>query len=887
MPWTSKTFSWRWDVAAAGFFLETKWSKMRQKSSEKQELRKVVGCHGTRNTIVQWKSAIPDKSVTRWLREGGAPYGKRPYLIEIAEKIDSGSRVTFDPVPPLGPTAISGTTEWRQRSFGIFSQIRMLEVPQAIAQGTFGCIATGITATLHLLHITGISGQVVLRNMIGNHGMSCHKRCPIPTEPEALALFHFASTPHFTPAYCRPEPAEFSLSSRSSQITPGPAHLTLSHRDLRTRPDPASPVNRSTCRQIRSQVIKMFLSKGSEYSGTTCLENRNRFKSSRFRGSTRFLLYQGLTYRYATLQYTVRIQSDADFPCNVRDTEWALIWGIYSAFGRVRRRIDWTNAHAPSTQYVVVLERLMSLETGLTKVVLERSGALDAGLTEQQPTVPPTCQPIALNDSLPYRQPFNTFLSTVRIQSDADFPWNGRTFGRVRRRIDWTNAHAPSTRPTIALNDSATLQYICDERLSMFGRSFNSSNLDYVQHMVVLERSGALDAGLTEQQPTVPPTCQPIALNDSLPYCQPFNTFLSTVRIQSDADFPWNGRTPSSSPTIAFNDSATPQYICNERLSTFGCELTWQQPSVPTPSTQYVIVLERLGALETGLTKLLQLVRIHLCLTVKHARNRIDLITAESQLSQVFDIPVSGSFDSPSYRAESPVILQACFKSARALSILQAIDLNHSFHCKYTCMERFNVFDRGLTNLRVYDEIGMMPLLGRTRIDLITAESQITIPHSIASLSTVRAPLDADWLGNGLMQLYRTFERVRSPIDLILTVRWGALDAGLTEQRPTHIWPWIDLIAAESQGSLVFDLPVSEHLREPDPGLTVSQLAAPSILQASDLNRSLHYTYTYIERLDAFGRGLTQYRPSPNHFHFFIVSPGCGTCVVSAHFPTV
>ncbi|KAJ6610014.1 hypothetical protein B0H10DRAFT_1954204, partial [Mycena sp. CBHHK59/15] len=190
-----------------------------------------------------------------------------------------------------------------------------------------------------------ISGQVVLRNMIGNHGMSCHKRCPIPTEPEALALFHFASTPHFTPAYCRPEPAEFSLSSRSSQITPGPAHLTLSHRDLRTRPDPASPVNRSTCRQIRSQVIKMFLSKGSEYSGTTCLENRNRFKSSRFRGSTRFLLYQGLTYRYATLQYTVRIQSDADFPCNVRDTEWPLIWGIYSAFGRVRRRIDWTNAH--------------------------------------------------------------------------------------------------------------------------------------------------------------------------------------------------------------------------------------------------------------------------------------------------------------------------------------------------------------------------------------------------------------------------------------------------------------------------------------------------------------------------------------------------------------
>ncbi|KAJ6610011.1 hypothetical protein B0H10DRAFT_1954202 [Mycena sp. CBHHK59/15] len=342
-------------------------------------------------------------------------------------------------------------------------------------------------------------------------------------------------------------------------------------------------------------------------------------------------------YRYATLQYTVRIQSDADFPCNVRDTEWPLIWGIYSAFGRVRRRIDWTNAHAPSTQYVVVLERLMSLETGLTKVVLERSGALDAGLTEQQPTVPPTCQPIALNDSLPYRQPFNTFLSTVRIQSDADFPWNGRTFGRVRRRIDWTNAHAPSTRPTIALNDSATLQYICDERLSMFGPPST-------QHVVVLERLVALETGLTKffqlvkihlhltlkrarnridwVMTEVPPTCQPIALNDSLPYCQPFNTFLSTVRIQSDADFPWNGRTPSSSPTIAFNDSATPQYICNERLSTFGCELTWQQP------------------------RLLQLVRIHLCLTVKHARNRIDLITAESQLSQVFDIPVSDPFNS-------------------------------------------------------------------------------------------------------------------------------------------------------------------------------------------------------------------------------------------------
>ncbi|KAJ6631690.1 hypothetical protein B0H10DRAFT_2183478 [Mycena sp. CBHHK59/15] len=76
MPWTSKTFSWRWDVAAAGFFLETKWSKMRQKSSEKQELRTVVGCQGTGNTIDQWKSAISHKSVTHWLREGGALYGK-------------------------------------------------------------------------------------------------------------------------------------------------------------------------------------------------------------------------------------------------------------------------------------------------------------------------------------------------------------------------------------------------------------------------------------------------------------------------------------------------------------------------------------------------------------------------------------------------------------------------------------------------------------------------------------------------------------------------------------------------------------------------------------------------------------------------------------------
>ncbi|KAJ6610008.1 hypothetical protein B0H10DRAFT_2193625, partial [Mycena sp. CBHHK59/15] len=135
----------------------------------------------------------------------------------------------------------------------------------------------------------------------------------------------------------------------------GPAHLTLSHRDLRTRPDPASPVNRSTCRQIRSQVIKMFLSKGSEYSGTTCLENRtiamqpfnillgfNRMRTS-------LVMYECTSICRASSRYRM-----------------ALIWGIYSAFGRVRRRIDWTNAHAPSTQYVVVLERLMSLETGLT-----------------------------------------------------------------------------------------------------------------------------------------------------------------------------------------------------------------------------------------------------------------------------------------------------------------------------------------------------------------------------------------------------------------------------------------------------------------------------------------------------------------------------------------
>ncbi|KAJ6610001.1 hypothetical protein B0H10DRAFT_1954193 [Mycena sp. CBHHK59/15] len=123
-------------------------------------------------------------------------------------------------------------------------------------------------------------------------------------------------------------------------------------------------------------------------------------------------------YRYATLQYTVRIQSDADFPCNVRDTEWALIWGIYSAFGRVRRRIDWTNAHV----FITSNTSTFQLQIHLHLTLKHARNRIDWVMTE----VPPTCQPIALNDSLPYRQPFNTFLSTVRIQSDADFPWNGR-----------------------------------------------------------------------------------------------------------------------------------------------------------------------------------------------------------------------------------------------------------------------------------------------------------------------------------------------------------------------------------------------------------------------------------------------------------------------------
>ncbi|KAJ6610002.1 hypothetical protein B0H10DRAFT_1954194 [Mycena sp. CBHHK59/15] len=191
-------------------------------------------------------------------------------------------------------------------------------------------------------------------------------------------------------------------------------------------------------------------------------------------------------------------------------------------------------------------------------------------------------------------------------------------------------------------------------------------------------------------------------------------------------------------------------------------------------------------------------------------------------------------------------------------------------------IERLGALDAGLTKQR--------PTHIRAWIDLIAAESstlQSQIPPPIellvnTSILNVRAPSDADWLGKGVASILLADGQ-------IVCERLGALDPGLTEQRPTHIRAWIDLIAAESQGSLVFDLPVSA----PSDADWLGNGLAPSILQASDLNRSLNYTYTYIERLDAFGRGSTQYRPSPNHFHFFIVSPGCGTCVVSACFSTV
>ncbi|KAJ6615241.1 hypothetical protein B0H10DRAFT_1950080 [Mycena sp. CBHHK59/15] len=48
-----------------------------------------------------------------------------------------------------------------------------------------------------------------------------------------------------------------------------------------------------------------------------------------------------------------------------------------------------------------------------------------------------------------------------------------------------------------------------------------------------------------------------------------------------------------------------------------------------------------------------------------------------------------------------------------------------------------------------------------------------------------------------------------------------------------------------------------DSLSASDTRLTSPQLAAPSILQAIDLNRSFHYKYAYIERLNVFDCGLT------------------------------
>ncbi|KAJ6631695.1 hypothetical protein B0H10DRAFT_2300382 [Mycena sp. CBHHK59/15] len=640
-----------------------------------------------------------------------------------------------------------------------------------IAQDTFGGITTGITATLHLscsenakkppqLHITRISGQVVLRNMIGNHGMSCHKfwcfkpfhshqtahcsslckcnhvRIPTPQIPSPIfwGLYPSASGARFRRSAKSSLFPPSSYTSSALLVLPSSIYLTPKPMDHSSGSIPFrldTPLHPSilparTCRvysfiKIKSEPFNLSIDPISNYQdvlieGIGVFRHNLPGKSQ----STRFLLYQGLT----CLLQAIWTQIDT-------------ISAVLSLFNPSIRFYPLLAFNQMRT-FLAMDEIQNGLQCG---VAIECLNVLGTGLTPMH----------------------------------------------VRTRIDLVTT-------VLGCTEFPILVFITSNP--------STFQLQVLNMWVVLERSGALDAGLTERRPTVPPTCQPIALNDSLPYCQPFNTFLSTVRIQSDADFPWNGLTfgrvrrridahaPSSSPTIAFNDSATPQYICDERLSTFGCELTWQQP------------------------RLLQLVRINLCLNLKHARNRIDLITAESQLSQVFDIPVSERL-----RTRTDLVMALLQFSVLCCDRSEALIRRVS---RAPDSSGYHHFGTRPQSLRVYDEIGMMPLLGRTRIDLITAESQLSLIFNVL-VSDYDSALNSISIDSTTAY---GFNRMRTSLGMDeCPSRLDALGTGLT---PMHVRMRIDLVTTETHLCLTF-----KHARNRIDLITAeSQLSQVSTFQS-------------------------------------------------------